>query len=278
MAEISKKIRDMRKAGHSIPKIALACECSIYLVRKELSKYKKKKVVKKPGANGRSSAGAGAGTRARNSRGKAGKVAKKGVGTGKKTKKTPRKPRKKVVDEATLVAKRLAGKKEAFLAAYGRLANVKKACDAAGIPRSSYYEWVKKDKEFARAADDAKDDAIDTMEAEAHRRAVHGLERRKLHKGKQVMVPELDARGRVVLGDDDKPVMIAYIEREYSDSLLNTMLRAERPDKYADRSKAQVDNTHSLDGEARKAIAAMTPSERECRLNELLDNIRKVGG
>ncbi len=285
MSEISKKIRDMRDKGVSLANIAQACECTIYLVRKELEKKRAKKTGTKVDTSRRDSVRALAGY----SGGKGKKAAKKGGKTpaglaklraadAKKTKKKAKKPRKRAVVKAKLAAQRLAAKKVAFLAAYSVLANIKSACFAAKISRPTFYKWEKADEDFKEAAVNARDDALDEMEAEAHRRAVHGLERRKLHKGKQVMVPELDSRGQPVLDDENKEVMIAYIEREYSDSLLNTMLRAERPDKYADRSKSQVDNTHSVDGETRKAIAQMTAPERECRLTELFDNIKKVGG
>ena len=67
-------------------------------------------------------------------------------------------------------------KKKAFLAAFRELGNVRLACEAADVGRSSHYRWLDQDPEYREAFDLAKEDAADILEAEAKRRAVEGVE------------------------------------------------------------------------------------------------------
>ena len=96
--------------------------------------------------------------------------------------------------------------------------------------RSSHYRWREKDSEYREAFDQAKEDATDVLEAEAHRRAVEGVEESVgWYKG----VP-----GGTV--------------RRYSDVLLIFLLKALRPEKYRERvdlrgSLAHIDLTQLPD-------------------------------
>ncbi len=67
-------------------------------------------------------------------------------------------------------------RQKAFLAAFRETGNVRLACKAAGVGRSTHYRWREKDSEYREAFDQAKEDATDVLEAEAHRRAVEGWE------------------------------------------------------------------------------------------------------
>lgn len=49
---------------------------------------------------------------------------------------------------------------------------IRYACDAVGISRQTYHAWRSDDPEFARAVDEAKEDATDVLETEAVRRAM----------------------------------------------------------------------------------------------------------
>ena len=60
-----------------------------------------------------------------------------------------------------------AAQKAAFVAAYRVFPNVIKACEAAKIGRRTYYDWRQEDEDFAKAADEARQDGIDGLEAEA---------------------------------------------------------------------------------------------------------------
>lgn len=104
-------------------------------------------------------------------------------------------------------------KKRAFLAAYRETCNVRLAADMAETSRSSVYRWRDQDTEFEEAFELARADAADILEAEAHRRAVEGVE-------KPVGWYMGEPGGTV---------------REYSDTLLIFLLKGARPEKYRKR-------------------------------------------
>ncbi len=282
MSEISNRIRDYHAAGVSIVEIANQCECSIYLVRKELSGKKKKKTGSKGGATLRPNA-----ARRRVSRGVAGKntggVAEKVGKKGKKTKSARNSTLAKKVGKkgkkgkATKPARNSTiAKKEAFLRAYSEDPNVRIACRAAGVTRTTYYRWIEKDKEFTESKNHAGEEAADLMLEICDRRIKDGQKRRITHRGDPVMVPKLDSNDQIITDGDGSKIMVPLIEIEYSDHLLMARLRSLHPELFVERTEAKVDNTHSMDGETRKAIGAMTHAERVARLTELQENAIKV--
>lgn len=91
--------------------------------------------------------------------------------------------------------------KDRFLAAFELNGIVSYACKAAGVPRSTVYLWREQDPEFARAMEEAKEVAIESLEAEAIRRATNA---------------------------DDA-----------SDLLLMFMLKAARPEKYRENQRVE---------------------------------------
>ncbi len=101
--------------------------------------------------------------------------------------------------------------KPRFIEALRQTGVVTRAARAAGVGRTTAYDHYKTDPDFARAWDDALEDACDEMEAEARRRAVEGTEKPVYYKGEVV--------GTI---------------REYSDTLLIFLLKANRPEKYRD--------------------------------------------
>lgn len=130
-------------------------------------------------------------------------------------------------------------KKGAFLAAFSRLGNIRRACDVATVDRQSHYNWLRDDPEYARAFETAKLDACDRLEAEARRRAVRGTVRPVFHQGVQC--------GGI---------------REYSDTLLIFLLKGALPEKYSDRHKTEISGAHG--GAVRIEMASL----RESLLNE----------
>lgn len=116
---------------------------------------------------------------------------------------------------------------KAFIASLRDSANVRLACDKAGITRTTAYTHRHNDNEFAVLWDEAMDDAADVLEQEARRRAHEGLKRYKfLRDGTPIMHP--------VTGEP-------YVEHEYSDRLLEFLLKGARPEKYRDAPKVSVD-------------------------------------
>jgi hypothetical protein len=101
----------------------------------------------------------------------------------------------------------------AFLAAFRKTGNVRLACEAAKVGRSSHYRWLKQDAAYREAFAVAKEEVADLLEAEAFRRAVHGWDEPVgWYKGK--------AGG---------------VMRRYSDTLLIVLLKALRPNRYKER-------------------------------------------
>lgn len=149
----------------------------------------------------------------------------------KPTQPTPKKTRArgKVQRKTSAAATRQHDWKPAFLAALAKRGNVSDACQAAGIHRSTAYEHQQTDELFAAAWLVALDAGADVLEAEAHRRAVSGLVRKKFTKDGDPLIDP-------ATGDQ-------YIEREYSDTLLIFLLKGARPEKYRDR----VDHDHHFD-------------------------------
>lgn len=107
--------------------------------------------------------------------------------------------------------------RERFLEEFRRTGNVTRSAKAAGVDRTTVWNH-REDPEFERLYNEALDDAVDLLEAEAWRRATEGTERVKL----------------VRAGKDDKgnPVFRELIERTYSDVLLIFLLKGLRPERY----------------------------------------------
>ena len=96
-----------------------------------------------------------------------------------------------------------------FLAAFRRTGNVSHAARLARVDRTAVYARRRADADFAALLADAREEGTDALEAEARRRAVTGTPRPVFYKGEEV--------GQV---------------REYSDTLLIVLLKAEPPKKY----------------------------------------------
>ena len=100
-----------------------------------------------------------------------------------------------------------------FLAVYGEMGVIRRACKVAGVGRTTPYDWMEANPEYRRAFENAQEDAADNLEAEVYRRAVTGVE-------KPVGWYKGVAGGKV---------------REYSDLLLMFRLKALRPEQYRER-------------------------------------------
>lgn len=129
-------------------------------------------------------------------------------------KRTTRTSRARARDERRLT------KRDKFLAELAKSCNVSAACRIAGISRSAAYEWRESDVDFAKAWDEAEQEAADKLEAEAWRRAVEGVEEPVYHSGVKV--------GTV---------------RKHSDRMLEILLKGHRPERFVDRIKAEHSGT-----------------------------------
>ena len=114
-------------------------------------------------------------------------------------------------------------KQVAFLAAYAMLGIIGQAAKAAGCNRESHRYWMETDPDYPARFAEAQSAANDRLESEARRRATQGVEKVKFYKGAPIIV-------------NGKP----YTEHEYSDRLLEFLLKGELHDKYAERKKVET--------------------------------------
>jgi hypothetical protein len=131
-------------------------------------------------------------------------------------------------DHATTSGRRVAGRpgrpvagtpdwKPEFLAALADGLHVRDAAFRAKVEPGWPYRVRQTDEEFRKAWDAAQEIGTRMLEREAARRAYHGTLRPVFQGGVEV--------GQV---------------REYSDSLMQFLLKARRPDKYRDNSRVEV--------------------------------------
>jgi hypothetical protein len=109
-----------------------------------------------------------------------------------------------------------------FLKSFAANGNVRAACMAAGIERTTVHYWSEHDEEFSMQYNLAKEDVNDTIRAEIFKRAVIGEERFVTSVGK-------------VVYHEGKPLTI----REKSDTLLMFHAKSRMPEY---RDKAAIIN------------------------------------
>ncbi len=136
--------------------------------------------------------------------------------------------------------------------------NVSRAAKAAGINSTTAYALKKRDADFAASWDLALEDAADSLEAEARRRAVVGVQEPVVYQGQLTPVWERDANGNIVMesyqatdaktGDtvtltrpvqardaDGQPAWLTITK--HSDALLALLLKGRRKRVFADRTE-----------------------------------------
>lgn len=164
--------------------------------------------------------------------------------------------------------------KTPFLAALAKLGDVTRSARAAGVDRRTAQTHRKEDAAFAEGWDEALDVYADKLEAVADHRAVEGVAELVLHEGVPVFVL-VDAQGQVQPPPTEgRPTpkgwrVVPLYRHKPSDALLQTRLRALRPDKYRDRM--QVTHDGKLDG-------PRTPAERAGEAAALLAELREQLG
>lgn len=102
--------------------------------------------------------------------------------------------------------------KARFIEMYKETGSIKISCQVLGIVYRNIWAWKETDPDFKKAVDSCKDYHLGILEDEAIRRAVYGVQKPVYQGGKLV--------GAVT---------------EYSDSLLQTLLKGAAPDKYGNR-------------------------------------------
>jgi len=125
------------------------------------------------------------------------------------------------------------------------------ACKGAGTTYRTYYDWLEKDAEFAEAVADAKRMVGERLEIEAHRRGVLGVPRAVYHQGK----------------------VVGY-EREYSDTLLRTLLAANLPEKYGKQARDNYNTQINIGARGGDAADGETPISPQRQA--MLDRLRAI--
>jgi hypothetical protein len=124
-------------------------------------------------------------------------------------------------------------KKAAFLRAFARRGVVLEGAQAAGISRKTVSYWRETDEWFEELYGAALEEAGDRVEAEAHRRAVDGIDVPVIYQGMPTMTED------AVTGE--KRVLTT---KQYSDPLLALVLKRHRPEY-----RENVKQTHSFEGQ-----------------------------
>lgn len=124
---------------------------------------------------------------------------------------------------------------KAFLTSLAISGIVGAACAAAEIERSTAYRLRENDETFAAEWEEALDTAADALESEARRRAERGVQRLKFHNGVLIKVQAESPEGIPLVDVDGNPIMVPYVEHEYSDTLAIFLLKGMKPEKYRDR-------------------------------------------
>jgi hypothetical protein len=152
-------------------------------------------------------------------------------------------------------------KRDAFLAAFRATASVTRAAEAAGIERQLHYRWLE-DEDYSLAFDEAKQEAAQTLEDEAIRRAHEGILEPVIYQGQVCYEPQRekdgspkrDANGYIKLSKN--PLVV----RKQSDALLTFLLKGHKPEKYRESFKGEITTSRALTLTEKK-LAALTDDE-----------------
>ena len=119
-----------------------------------------------------------------------------------------------------------------FLRSFASRGIVLEGCRAAGVSRSTVEKWRENSEWFDELYRIAIEEAADRIEAEAFRRAVDGYDEPVIYQGMvtSVIDPETGEQRMLTV-------------RKYSDTLMQTMLKGARPEKYRDNHKVEVSGT-----------------------------------
>jgi hypothetical protein len=143
-------------------------------------------------------------------------------------------------------------KKLAFLAAYSSCASRTKAANAIGIDRTTHYIWLREDAEYKKRFDELAEVVADMLEDEALRRAHDGVQRFEIGR----IARDQDGQ---ILDKEGKPI----VRVEYSDRLLELLLKANRPDKFRERREITGKNGGPINY---RDVSAMSDEELDAEI------------
>ena len=106
-------------------------------------------------------------------------------------------------------------RQERFLAAFEVCGNISLASRSAKVHRETHYYWMANDPTYPPRFEQVSVRAVQALEDEAVRRAVHGVKTPVLYQGKQVYIQGMP-----------------YYETHYSDRLLIRLLEVRDPEGF----------------------------------------------
>lgn len=159
--------------------------------------------------------------------------------------------------------------------------NMAESCRAVGVTYSAMMAMKSRDADFAAACDEAFEEAYDHLEAEARRRAFHGVDEPVVYQGQLTPIFERNADGSVRVDEDTgNPVQATdrngspkYLTvRKYSDGLAQFLLKGYRRKKFGDKQE--------ITGADGGALAVVDDTKKAARLAALmaLAQARKAKG
>lgn len=125
------------------------------------------------------------------------------------------------------------GRADLFLEAIATGSEDSEAAEYAGLTLSTVYKHRRANEEFRAAYKIARENRIEVYRREAVRRATEGTLRPVFHRGEQV--------GTI---------------REFSDRLLEVLLKAEDPDTFGDRKVVEIAVSPMTGNDIQRALAA----------------------
>lgn len=129
-------------------------------------------------------------------------------------------------------------RRETFLNDLRVLGRINDCARAAGVSPQTVRNHREDDAEFNALVEEALEDYADKVRAEVHRRALEGVPIMKFHQGLPLMVPVRDEEGNEYVDEDGNPMLEPYVERVYSDRMLELLAKRVDP---AFRDKSTVD-------------------------------------
>lgn len=131
--------------------------------------------------------------------------------------------------EGLTVQERLsAERRRLFLRCFALRGIVLDGCRAAGVSRGAVEHWRESSEWFDTMYHIAIEEAADRIEGEAFRRAVEGYDEPVIYQGMTTVVIDKDT-------GEEKQLVV----RKYSDTLLQTILKGARPEKYRENHKVE---------------------------------------
>lgn len=150
---------------------------------------------------------------------------------------------------------------KAFLAALAQTGNIRHACEVVDIGRTTAYTLRSDDETFAAEWESAIEESADLLEKEARRRAELGVQRLKFHNGNTIMVQAQGPGGEPLVNVEGQPVMVPYVEHEYSDTLMIFLLKGIRPEKYRERTDMRHSGKVDIGSLSNAELLAITESQ-----------------